>query len=57
MERFLAVSGMTAFETESVESCRSLGMDSAGHFRPVSLVQIWPECASQVLPSFAALAL
>jgi hypothetical protein len=37
---------MTAFETDSVESCRSLSMDSAGLFHPVSLVQIWPECAS-----------
>jgi hypothetical protein len=38
----LAESGTTAFETESVENCRSLGIDSPGLFHPVSLVQIRP---------------
>src|SRR4051794_8350487 len=33
---------MTAFEMETVESCPSLGMDSGGLFRPVSLIQIRP---------------
>ncbi len=42
----LAVSGMTAFETGTAESCRSPGMDPADLFRPVSLVQIRPECAN-----------
>src|SRR3954470_9904538 len=38
-------SGMTAFETETVESCHSLGVDAADLFRPVSLVEIRRECA------------
>ena len=37
---------MSALETETVESCRSLGMDPAYLFRPGSLVEIRPECAS-----------
>src|SRR4051812_17514976 len=36
---------MTAFETETVESCHSLGVDAADLFRPVSLVEIRLECA------------
>jgi hypothetical protein len=42
------VSGMTAFETESVECCRSLGMDQADLFHPVLLVEIRPEGARKV---------
>ena len=33
---------MAAFETETVESCCSLGMDLAGQLRLVSLVEIRP---------------
>ena len=33
----LAESGMTAFEMETVESCRSLGIVPADRFRPVPL--------------------
>ena len=43
--RILAVSGMTAFEAEAVESCRSLGIVPADLFRPVSLVDTRPACA------------
>ncbi len=37
---------MSAFEPETVEICRSLGMVPADLFRPVSLVEIWQECAN-----------
>jgi len=38
---------MTASETEIVESCRSLGMDPADLFRPISRVEIRQECATR----------
>jgi hypothetical protein len=37
---------MTAFEMETVESCRSLGIVPADLFRPVPLVEIRPACAN-----------
>ena len=42
----MAESGMTAFETGTVESCRSLGRDAADLFRPASLVETQPKCAT-----------
>jgi hypothetical protein len=36
----VAGSGMSAFEPETVEICRSLGMVPADLFRPVSLFEI-----------------
>jgi hypothetical protein len=45
----MAVSRTAAFETETGESCRSLGMDPADPCRPVSLVEIRPECANNGL--------
>jgi hypothetical protein len=44
----LAERGMTAFETEALESCRSLAMDPAGLSRVVALVEIRPECAKSL---------
>ena len=43
----LAERGMTAFETEALESCRSLAMDPAGLFSVDALVEIRPECAKK----------
>jgi hypothetical protein len=40
--RYLAVSGVAVFETDTEECCRSLGMAPADLFRPVSLVEIRP---------------
>jgi hypothetical protein len=37
---------MSAFEPETVEICRSLGMVLANLSRPVSLFEIWQECAN-----------
>ena len=39
---------MAAFDTATLESCRSRGMDPAGPCRPVSLVEIRPEWADCV---------
>jgi hypothetical protein len=36
---------MTAFEMETVESCRSLRVVPADLFRPVTLIAIRQECA------------
>jgi hypothetical protein len=41
----LAESGMSRFEMETVETCRSLGIVPADLFRPVPLVLIRPACA------------
>jgi hypothetical protein len=37
---------MTAFETETVEKLPFAGQGSGDIFRPISLVELLPECAS-----------
>ena len=44
--RYVAVNGMTAFELETVESCRSLDIVPADLFRSVRLVELRPACAA-----------
>jgi hypothetical protein len=44
----LAVSGMTAFGTETLESCHSFGLNPKDLFRPASLVEIGPKSARAI---------